>query len=53
MVLMRVYTKNLMEGKEKTTRSHMTGESDRPGVRFMIMGAGGARMVIDFLHPGS
>ena len=43
MVSMRGYTKKLMEGKEKTTRSQMSGGPDGPEVR--IMKAGGARMV--------
>ena len=43
MVSMSGYTKKLMEGKEKMTRSHTSGGPDGPEVR--IMKAGGARMV--------
>ena len=43
IVSMRGYRKKLMEGKEKTTRSHISGGPDGPEVR--IMKAGGARMV--------
>ena len=43
IVSMRGYRKKLMEGKEKTTRSHTRGSPDGPEVR--IMKAGGARMV--------
>ena len=42
-VSMRGYTKKLMEGKEKTTKSHMSGGPEGPEVK--IMKAGGARIV--------
>ena len=50
-VKMRSYTLKLMEGKEKTSRWHTRGGPDGPEAR--IMKAGGARMVVDCVHPGS
>ena len=48
---MRGYRKKLMDGKEKTTRSHTRGSPDGPEVRIMVVCE--ARMVVDCNHPGS